>query len=339
MRVPLSRSRKLLYGVVTAAVILTTIEFGLRLFTQQIAAVAIPSDEIYNHIQGGGLQYHEELGWEWASPPIDALQLNEYGFRYGDISVDKPPNTFRAFTIGDSQTHGAGVIGSLSYTGLAETRLRLRAPPGLRVELVNAACNGYSSLQALRLIRVRLLEFDPDLVVIDCMARDSERDHDVGPRKWRTHIDRVLFHSRIYILLTGVLQRSSPMGAHRYGFHGPTRRTMGAVDDLEGYGNHDLIAELAQEEGFALIFGNYPMWNTREDAVQCMAPDFALPEGVPIARFCEALEETGLPMPELFLDGNHLTLTGNKIVADALAEAVEDLWEDTGLVTPPADLP
>jgi hypothetical protein len=330
----LSRPRKLLYGLGTATVVLAAIELTLRFTTPYVAAVAIPSDEIYSHIRDGGLQYHEELGWEWAKLPLPGLQLNEYGFRYGDISVEKPANTFRAFTIGDSQTHGAGVPGPLSYTGLAETRLRLMAPPELDVELVSASCNGYSSLQALRLIRIRLLDFDPDLIVIDCMGRDSERDQEVGARRWRAVFDRVLFHSRIYIVLTRLLQGSDPMGSQRYGFHGPTRRTLNSVDTMEGYGNHDLIAELAQEEGFALIFGNYPVWNVVDDTVMCMAPDFTLPDGAQISRFCEGLEDCGIPVPELFLDGNHLTLTGNKVVADVLVESIVDLWEQTGVVDP-----
>ena len=321
----LSRPRKLLYGLVTAVVVLVALEGAVRLTTRQVAAALIPSQEIYDHIKNGSVDFHPDLGWVWTNPPLVEHGLNEHGFRYGDISVEKPPNTYRAFALGDYQTHGAGVPSEESYPGLAETRLRTLAPPGLRVELVNAACPGYSSLQSLRLIRLRLLDYDPDLIVVNCMARDSERDDQAPLRvKW-AWLNDLLFHCRLFHALHHgwrTLRADTPV-------FGPAT---GTPQEGKRYGNHDLIADLAEEHGFDLIFGNYPTWEKDIDQIKCMTPDSSLPPGVPIARFHETVVGSGLSNSELFFDNNHMKVVGNMCAADALVDAIVEIWMDTGIL-------
>ena len=238
----MTRLRKLVYGLVIAALVLGASEWLLRILSRQIGVVGIPSSEIVEHIRAGELAYHPELGWDWADPPIELLEIDEHGFRYGPISTEKPPGTWRGFTVGDSQTHGAGVTRSQSYTGLTEARLRLLAEPGWRIELVNAACYGYSSLQALRLIRLRLLDFDPDLIVVDCMTQDSYRDERVSPMQGMAWINGLLFECRLYQVMSLLLQHVGL--ARRPGFRSPANLVR---DAGKRYGNHDLIAQLARE--------------------------------------------------------------------------------------------
>jgi len=328
---PTSRLRKTIFALGTTLVALLGIEGIVRAVTWQVGRAVVPEEDVRAHLQGGGLAWDADLGWTWADLPIIGLQLNEYGFRYGKISKDKPPGTWRGFTIGDSQTHGAGVPGPESYTGLAEDKLRKLAPPGLTVELVNAACNGYTSLQALRLIQVRLLEFQPDLIVVDARTLDSERD-DPLPRgvevEWA---HRLFWRSRTYLMLRLGIE------CLREGCPGPKadRSPVHPMDpESVWYGNHDLIARLARSHGIDVIFGNYPVWVGNTSTIRCEVQDAELPPGVPIARFCEALTNSGQAPSDLFFDNNHLKPLGNDLVSDALVAAILALWQEKGILPP-----
>ncbi len=77
--------------------------------------------------------------------------------------------------------------------------------------------------------------------------------------------------------------------------------------------------------GLQLLFVAYPFWD--DDRVTCLAPAHALREGGPVAPACAALGQAGVPLDQLFLDNNHLTVEGNRRVAEALASSIlEQGW-------------
>ena len=93
-----------------------------------------------------------------------------------------------------------------------------------------------------------------------------------------------------------------------------------AQDLAARFGNHELIVELARSEGFDLLFVDYPFWDGQQ--VTCLAPEHELPDGVLVAPACAALRDAGVPLDQLFLDNNHLTVEGNRRVAEALEESI-----------------
>jgi hypothetical protein len=106
---------------------------------------------------------------------------NSRGFRGDEVVVPKPPGTTRIVCLGGSTTYGGGVPDyRLSYPNLLQTLLREHLRP--EIEVINAGVPGYSSLESLINLQLRVLEFDPDLVLIYHGINET-RSFGASPRK------------------------------------------------------------------------------------------------------------------------------------------------------------
>ncbi len=316
-KVDLPWTRKLLFGLLAALLVLGVVEGVLQITLRELGRVSIPAESVEIHVRGG-MAYDPDLGWTWSQLPTPAFGINKDGFRHPDVARNKPPGTWRGFTIGDSQTYGAGVDADQTYTAVAEQILRKHVAHPDKVELINAGISGYTSLQALRLIEKKLLDWDPDVIVIDCRTFDSIREGPLGaPSQGVATIQRLLFHSKIYYLLHFGIDRLRPIQPRR--MHGDSE-IKGA--GRERFGNHEHIVTLGKEKGFGVVFLDYPFWEPEGDRIVCLAPPEELPKGQVVARGCLALQKSGHPPADLFLDNNHLKPLGNRIVGEALAQAI-----------------
>lgn len=311
----MSSGRKLAMGLVVAVLALFSLELLLRVVARQVGYATIPDEQVRQHVAQGSMKYDPELGWTWAQVPQTGLGINSHAFRYAEISPEKEPGSWRAFSFGDSQTYGAGVAADQSYTTFAERSLSTRTDK--KIQMINAGISGYGSLQVLRLIRTKVLAWKPDLLVVDCRTYDSPRDTLVPPATgWVASVDGLLFRSRTWYLLRFGIEkwrsRARPMRA--------AGMQLSKEELAAGFGNHEAIAALAREEGIGLIFLDYPFSDA--NGITCLAPPAELPSNVPVAPVCRDLQQSGLSVSELFLDNNHLSVEGNRRVGESLATAI-----------------
>jgi lysophospholipase L1-like esterase len=146
---------------------------------------------------------------EFRSNPVWRIALNEEGFRSAPFSTTKKPGVLRVACIGDSWTFGMNVDQDQMYPARLEALLKANPPAGARdVEVMNFGILGYTSFQGLQLLKTRVLDFQPDVVVIGFGMNDSDvagyRDRDVltpGPASWRDRIKTVTGHSELLALL------------------------------------------------------------------------------------------------------------------------------------------
>lgn len=296
-------------------------EVVLRIGTRELGNATIPDDLVKQHVKEGSMAYHPVFGWVRAELPNPRLGLNAEGFRYADVPREKPAGTWRAFTLGDSQTYGAGAASDETYTFIAEQLLRERTGRGDDLQLINTGLSGYGSLQALRLIEHKLLEWDPDVLIVDCRTYDQPKDGLLPPvGASRAAMEGVLWHSRLYYTVRFWLERSRPTtGRHMQ--HQP-----GEIDETErmaAFGNHENLKALAARAGVDLMFVDYPVWDQRHDRIVCQAPPEELPDGVRVVRACVALQRDGRSPATLFIDPNHLEAPGNQVFGKALADAIQ----------------
>jgi hypothetical protein len=309
--------RRPVLGLVVSALVFGVLEGAARIFVRSAGQASIPSDIVASHVAQGAMKFDPDLGWTWAKVPQPSLGINSDGLRYAELPKEKPAGVLRGFTLGDSQTFGAGLEPPDSYTAVAEARLQADGWP---IQLVDAAVAGYGSLQALRLIEQKLIQWDPDFLVIDCRTFDSMREtRELRHRGALEPVRALLFESRVYYALRLALREAGNEQGRRMV---PTNRS---GDHRPGDGNHDLIAAFADKEGIQVVFVDYPLWF--EDAVVSRAPAEELPPGYPVVPATAALLATGKPPAELFFDNNHLTVEGARVVGEALAETLSAVLE------------
>ena len=95
-----------------------------------------------------------------------SFKVNRWGMRDRDYEVEKLPRTFRIAVIGASYAVGAGVEQHETFEALIEDRLNrdMRGRSYDRIESLNFAVGGYDPLRTLADVKLRLLEFEPDMV-------------------------------------------------------------------------------------------------------------------------------------------------------------------------------
>ncbi len=90
---------------------------------------------------------------------------NSLGYRGDEIEVPKPPGVYRIVCLGGSTTYSSGVSDyTQSYPYLLQTYLREQGYD--QVEVVNAGVSSYSSFESLINLEFRVLDLDPDMIII-----------------------------------------------------------------------------------------------------------------------------------------------------------------------------
>ena len=147
------------------------------------------------------------LPQEFRANPVWRIALNNEGFRSAPFAPAKRPGVLRIACIGDSWTFGMNVDQDKSYPGRVEALLK-QQNPSMEVEVMNFGILGYTSFQGLQLLKTRVLDLHPDVVVIGFGMNDSDvagyRDRDVaqaGPVSWRDRVKAITAHSESLALL------------------------------------------------------------------------------------------------------------------------------------------
>ncbi len=94
------------------------------------------------------------------------VTVNSQGTRGREFSVEKPMNTLRIISVGDSRTFGWGLSDYQTYSSLLEGHIRESLGGSKKVEVINAGVNGWSYGQILLYLKESALKYDPDVVVI-----------------------------------------------------------------------------------------------------------------------------------------------------------------------------
>jgi lysophospholipase L1-like esterase len=159
--------KKLFVQIVIAVVILLAGELGLRVWAS-----------FFRHSYQ---RYDRRLGMIGLVPNYDVtvwgqrIHVNSQGFRGDEFDPAKRLGTVRVIAIGDSATFGlAG--DRCQYPRILGELLEGDARPH-RYEVINAGVEGYDSANALQLLRLKLVEYHPDLVTVyigwnDLVKRD-----------------------------------------------------------------------------------------------------------------------------------------------------------------------
>jgi lysophospholipase L1-like esterase len=118
--------------------------------------------------------------------PYDALHqgftTNSLGFRDVEYPVAKPPGTRRILALGDSTTAGNG-IAALEATWPKRLERRYAEAGRPEVRVLNLGGGGYHPLQEARLLELRGLALEPDLVLLLVCLNDLDASADGGIRK------------------------------------------------------------------------------------------------------------------------------------------------------------
>lgn len=94
------------------------------------------------------------------------VHVNSHGTRGPEFPVEKPADTIRILSLGDSRTFGWGLTENETYSGQLQQLLQEQAGKTKKVEVINAGVNAWSYMQMLVYFREEGIKFNPDYVIL-----------------------------------------------------------------------------------------------------------------------------------------------------------------------------
>jgi lysophospholipase L1-like esterase len=181
------------------------------------------------------------------------VRTNAFGMRDREVPERAAPGTLRIAAVGDSITFGWGVPAAETFPEVLERELGA-AGVADRVEVLNFGVGNYNTADELALLRLRVLEFHPDVVLLGVYLNDAEegRARPPGAGLLRHSLFAAWAWGRVDALLriTGVREGFAEYyrGLHRPG--SPGREGMERA--LEG------IFETCRREGIPVVVALLP---------------------------------------------------------------------------------
>ena len=96
----------------------------------------------------------------------ESVHLNSHGFRGQEITKEKPDNTYRIFTVGGSTTHGLPLVTDNETWSYYLQKKFDEKDFGFDIEVINAGMAAATSKTEVQLVKDKLIDFSPDLIVV-----------------------------------------------------------------------------------------------------------------------------------------------------------------------------
>lgn len=106
-------------------------------------------------------------------------QINSYGLRDREYTLEKPQDVFRILMLGDSYTFGIGSDLDQTFAKILEKSLSAKAQ-NKKIEVINGGCSSYSPLLEYLFLIYKGLALQPDLVVLNYDMSDVQDDYKYG---------------------------------------------------------------------------------------------------------------------------------------------------------------
>jgi hypothetical protein len=146
-------------------------EVGLRL-----AGFTYFNPSTYDSELGFALRPNAE-GW-WTREGSAYIKINSRGLRDYEHQFQKPNNTIRIAVLGDSFAEAFQVSTENTFWSVMQRELQSAlAPQKKQVEVLNFGVSGFSTARELIMLRQRVWQYEPDVVVLQITPGNDIRDN------------------------------------------------------------------------------------------------------------------------------------------------------------------
>ena len=111
-------------------------------------------------------------------PYKNNLSFNSYGFRGVEFSNEKPSNVYRIFMVGGSTMLGAETTNDTTIPSILQ-KMFDEKNLDLKIEVINAGVAGGNTISELALIKSKIINYNPDLIIMFDGWNDLSADYAV----------------------------------------------------------------------------------------------------------------------------------------------------------------
>lgn len=254
---------------------------------------------------------------------------NSLGYRDREHTLKKPPGTYRIAVLGDSIAAGYRIERTEdAFPARLEALLR---QAGVPAEVLSFGVTGYNTSQEVETLRVRALQFNPDLVLLAyChndrrppdprileLLQDAKGNRALLPL---AEADHLLIRSALYRFVRySVLQARA-------------RRQEASAEagkgDTVARSLHEL-GEISRQKRLPVVLAVFPLlprpYDPEHAAQTAWLAEIAHQESFRFLDLRSAFRDCGPPLEELRFDRYHPTAAGHACAARAMAGAVREI--------------
>jgi len=237
----------------------------------------------------------------------ESVNYNSHGFRGPEITKEKPDNTYRIITVGGSTTHGTNLVADNETWSYYLQKKFDEKDFGFDIEVINAGMMAAISKNEVLLIKDKIIDFSPDLIVIFDGINDSKWTANQNHPSWEPQSEIAWKDRWTEICNIGKKNGFDTIVAlqpfYKSGFQVLTE------DDYKFYHTSG--------SGF-LNMDNYPYYLNQlpELSNNCK-------KAVDMSRIFDKISEN------LFIDTEHTDSVGNKIIAENFYQIILPIVEET----------
>lgn len=176
MSMQVSYKKQFILAVMLLIILLVVLETTIKIYDSQKPPCTYINSEVFQNLVPD-LQKricYDELSIKTESGylhPVmkpnqhtETFNINKYGFRGSEITIQKPDNTLRIFVIGGSTVlGGSSTSDETTISGYLQKKFD---DFGLDVQIINAGRNAAFSVTEVKYIKDTLLEFEPDIFIV-----------------------------------------------------------------------------------------------------------------------------------------------------------------------------
>ena len=268
------------------------------------------------------------------------VRINSHGTRGGEFTTEKPANTFRILSLGDSRTFGWGLSEAETYSSELGRRLQARAGGTQQVEVINAGVNAWSYPQMLVFYRDVAAAWQPDVVILaeaNLWTQFSEKNSDAFVRQFmsRVRLKNLLRRFALYHYVVEVKLKAF-YEQHRTKFI-PVNPDADALFTEQQQADPDAVFRTAIEELVSVARSNgvptvllyiptlEDLAATNPSRVLRAKQAVSAKLGAPLVDLTADLTPGGKAL-YLEADPVHLNSAGNMIVAERVSANLTNLW-------------
>jgi len=151
---------------------------GLLLAEVSLRFVGFRYLNLYQEDEAVGFALRPGAEGLWRVEGETYIKISGDGLRDREHSKQKPPDTLRVAVLGDSYAEALQVPMEAAFWAVAEQRLQgCGALGGRRVEVINFGVSGFSTARELILLRRRVWQYSPDVVLLLMTTGNDIRDN------------------------------------------------------------------------------------------------------------------------------------------------------------------
>jgi len=287
-----------------------------------------------------GVRYELIPGASGLTPgQSEVVRVNRLGFRGPEVEAAKPPDTYRIAVLGDSIGFGRTLKEEEVFPYLLP-RLLAEHAPGRNYEVINASLSGRDTWEEVAVLEHRLLDLNPDLVIIQVCLNDHIRLPSADPSGRRGVFGEEAWYQ--YSSLLALLDKRLPnfrklhvRWAKALGFDMRTpndvlkdyaldlRHIMDVEPNWEPWSREFLRAsELCRKRGVQLLIAVFPLAVQIQREEQHSVPqliELGGTQDIAVVDLVDAYRPHG---PGVLMDYTHPNRRGHEIAAEYLADFI-----------------